>query len=121
MCFLLAVSSSSIAVHQFNHPVSNFSIGVQEDGSVHHNSLRENVPNILLHIFTDTYIVLSNTVVIVPGCAHPDSMDVQNDILEQLLSRNRDILPVELQTNLTRFDPHAVSFVWFIDSLESFR
>lgn len=85
------------------------------------NYLIHDVPEILVYIFTDTYLPLSNTIVIVPGCIGPTSKDVQNDILDVLLSENNERMVFEIQSKLLDYESAQVAFLWFIDSIQSFR
>lgn len=107
LCLILGIASKEIATPI--HP------------QINHRHLTEILPKVLVHVFKDTYIFLSNTVSLVPGCVYPRTRDIQNDILSSLLIHSGDFSAFEIQTDFSNYDTASVTFVLFIDSYESFR
>lgn len=83
--------------------------------------LTEDLPEMLLHIFLDSYIETANTIVIFPGCTLTPSIDIQSDILDSLLVQVSEHFVLDIQRDFERYKPGAVSFLWLVDSKEAVR
>lgn len=121
-CYV-AILSTSIVVIRANTETTTTTTTVNMDLEANRtaNYLRHDLPKVLLHIFLDTYINLSNTIVVVPGCILEPTKNNQSDILDSFLVKTSDIFVLEIQTDFSLFDRAAVGFLWFIDSRESFQ
>lgn len=85
--------------------------------------LEQDLPQILLFIFVDTYAIMSNTIVIVPGCTQTATANTQSDIIQSLLQKTNSVgeFSLEIQSDFTVYDTASQTFLWFIDSGEAFR
>ena len=114
-CLIVLLTSASISVNK------TAALDVPLEAQEPQNHLRQNLPDIFLFIFRDTYTILSNTVVVVPGCTLPTTRNIQSDILDSFLFQTTDLLALEIQTDFSQYDTSARTFLWFIDSKVAFR
>lgn len=120
-CYLAILSTSLVAIHANTETTTTTTINMVLEVNRTANYLRHDLPKVLLHIFLDSYIVLSNTIVVVPGCILEPTKNTQSDILDSLLVKTIDFFALEIQTDFSLYDRAAVGFLWFIDSRESFQ
>lgn len=121
MCILTIITMIPADHHVQNTTTTTTSVNNKWEANPLPDYLRQDLPHILMYIFMDTYIIMSNTIVIVPGCKLPPTKNTQSDILAELLVQANKVFALEIQTDFTHYDAAAVTFLWFIDSIETFR